>query len=261
MNNIINSPIISLDIFDIKSPASKPTKVSARPFHALTYRKKGSVKIEIEGESFLSKTDCITFTPKNQSYSTEVIEDTHMIAIHFNCLDENMFNAPFILDNSNLYLQKLFDAVFDSYSTDGSNNYGCYSHFYSLLYEIEKILRQNEEKKILSEVLDAKIKIEKNFENADFNIDFLVSTLQISSSYLRREFKKAFSVTPIEYLKYVRLQKALSMLSSDYFSIDELAKNCGYRSTSYFIQSFHKSTGYSPLKYKEKFLINKTKKV
>lgn len=253
MNKIINSPIISLNVYDVKSPKEKERKVDGRHFHALTYRKKGSVKIDIGDKSFLSKANCITLTPKNRSYSTEVIEDTHMIAVHFDCLDENMFNIPFVLENSNQYLQKLFDAVFDSYSTDGSNNYGCYSHFYSLLCEIEKILRKNQEKKIIPEVLDAKIKIEKNFENNDFNIDSLVSTLSISSSYLRQEFKKAFSVTPIEYLKYVRLQKALSMLSSDYYSIDELAKACGYGSTSYFIQSFHKSTGYSPLKYKEKF--------
>lgn len=257
MNNIINSPIISLDVYNIKSPSSKATKVSGRPFHALTYRKKGSVRIDIGSNSLLSNAGCITLTPKGESYSTEVLEETHMIAIHFDCLDENMFNIPFVIERSHDRLERLFDAILDTYSTDGSNNYGCYSHFYSLLCEIDEILRKREEKKIPPAVLDAKSHIEQSFEDNDFNIDSLVASLSISSSYLRREFKKAFSVTPIDYLKYIRLQKAISLLSSDYYSIDELAKNCGYGSTSYFIQSFHKSTGYSPLKYKEKFLTHK----
>lgn len=257
MNNIIKSPIISLDVYNVNSPTSKVTKVSGRPFHALTYRKKGSVRIDIGSNSLLSNAGCITLTPKGQSYSTEILEDTHIIAIHFDCLDENMFNIPFVLEKSQERLERLFDAILDTYSANGSNNYSCYSHFYSLLCEVEELLRKNEEKKILPEVLKAKLEIEKNFNDNNFNIDSLVSSLSISPSYLRREFKKAFSVTPIDYLKHVRLQKALSLLSSDYYSIDELAKICGYGSTSYFIQSFHKSTGYSPLKYKEKFLINK----
>ena len=78
--------------------------------------------------------------------------------------------------------------------------------------------------------------------------------LDISASYLRSEFKNAYGVTPIEYLKHIRHQNALSLLASDYYTVEELAEKCGYGSASYFIQSFRKITGYSPLKYKEKFL-------
>ena len=91
--------------------------------------------------------------------------------------------------------------------------------------------------------------IEANFRDSNFNIDRLVDALPISASYLRREFKKAYGVTPIEYLKNIRLQNAISMLSANYYSIEELAKKCGYCSASYFIQSFKKSVGCSPTKY------------
>ena len=254
MNNIIKSPIISLGVYDIKSEKGSPTKVSGRPFHALTYRKEGAVKIDIGGKTLVSSKKCITLTPKGESYETEILEDTHMIAIHFDCLDENVFNIPFVLENVELRLEQIFETIFENYTTGSDNNYRCYSHFYWLLSEVEELLRQKVEKKIHPAVIEAKTQIERNFADNNFNIDTLVASLSISASYLRREFLKAYSVTPIEYLKHVRLQKAISLLSSDYYSIEELAKICGYGSTSYFIQSFHKCTGYSPRKYKEKLL-------
>ena len=114
------------------------------------------------------------------------------------------------------------------------------------------------ESKIKPKILKAKLEIEENFSDSNFNIDALVNKLQISPSYLRYEFKKAYSMSPIEYLSKVRQKNAMSILASDYYSIEDIAKKCGYCSTSYFIQVFKKNTGYSPLKYKEKFSINKT---
>lgn len=254
MNNIIKSPVISLSAYDIKSPKGKITKVSGRSFHSLTYRKQGTVKINIGDKTLISTAGCITLTPKKQSYSTKIMQDTHLIAIHFDCLDENMYNIPFVLDSNNQQLRQLFELVVKKYSTDDVNNYECFSYFYKILAEIEKHFRKKQESKIIPAILEAKSKIEKNFADNNFNIDSLVSELPISASYLRNAFKKAYSVSPIDYLKYVRQQNAISLLSSSYYSVEELAEKCGYSSASYFIQAFRKSTGYSPLQYKEKFL-------
>ena len=108
--------------------------------------------------------------------------------------------------------------------------------------------------KISSSVIRAKEMIENNFRDSDFNIDRIVSTLAISASYLRREFKAAYGVAPIEYLKNIRLRNAISLLSADYYTVEELAEKCGYSGASYFIQALKKSTGYSPIEYKRIYL-------
>ena len=258
MNNIIKSPIISLNVYNVNTEKGKLTKVAARPFHSLTYRKKGIAKINTASSSYISETDCITFMPKGMSYSTEIIHDTNMITIHFDCFEEDNSLVPFVLENTNQQLQQLFDLMLEKHSNDAPANFECYSLFYKLLSKIEKLFKEEQNRKINPSVLEAKIMIEKNFYDNNFNIDSLVSALPISASYLRSEFKKVYSVTPIEYLKYVRLQNAMSLLISDYYSIEDLAKKCGFGSASYFIQAFSKSTGHSPLKYKEIFL-NKRK--
>ena len=256
MIKIIKSPIISLNVYNITSEKHQPVNVNKRPFNSLTYRKRGNVTISIDGQTIISKKDCITLMPKNKVYSTEITEDTHMIAIHFDCLDSDSFAEPFVFENINAKTEKLFEEVFEKYSADDTTNFECYSLFYKILAQIEEYFQKKEEIKLKPKILKAKSEIEKNFSDNNFNINALVNTLQISPSYLRYEFKKAFSISPIEYLNNVRQKNAISSLASDYYSVEDIAKKCGYGSTSYFIQIFKKNTGYSPLKYKEKFLEN-----
>lgn len=256
MIKIKNSPITSLNVYNISFDKQSLTEVSGRPFYSLTYRKKGIAKITIDGKTIISKKDCITLTPKEKLYSTEILEETHIIAIHFDCLLPNSFDTPFVIETNNNQIENLFNEAFEKYSAEDPNNFECYSIFYKILSEIEVYFQRKQDKKIKPKIRKAKIEIEKNFADSNFNISTLVNNLQISPSYLRSEFKKAYSLSPVEYLNIVRQKNAVSILASDYYSIEDIATKCGYCSTSYFIQVFKKNTGYSPLKYKEKFLVN-----
>lgn len=253
MKDIQKSPIISINVYDVKNPKHNLLEVKGRPFYALTYRKQGIAKIHIDGKTMVSYKNCITLTPKNKSYTTEVLEDTQMTAIHFNCLHNNAFQTPFVFENHNPLLAQLFDIIYKKYSAEDSLNYECFSHFYELLELVIKHLKSTEESKLNPKIIRAKKEIDTHFTDNDFNINKLADSLSVNTSFLRREFKKAYSVSPISYLKDVRLQKALLLLLSDYYSVDEIAKQCGYSSTSYFIQDFHKVKGVSPQKYKERY--------
>ena len=175
-----------------------------------------------------------------------------MIAIHFDCLHDSLFSKPFVYQNNSHNIQKLFDEIYEKYSSDEANYYDCYSIFYKLLCEIERHYLTKHNSHIIPAVAKAKSIIENSFRDCNFNIDYLVSTLPISASYLRREFKKTYGISPIDYLKYIRHQNAISLLTADYYSIHELAEKCGYSSVSYFIQSFKKFTGFSPTEYKKR---------
>lgn len=254
MNLFINSPITSLNVYDVKNPKGKLVKVSAREFNSITYRKEGTAKLNFDGKTLVSHPGCITFTPKNTSYTTEITNSTHMIAIHFDYPCKSECAEPFVYENNNHIICNLFDEIYEKYSAEDADNYECYSIFYKILSELKKHFETKHIPKITPAVVRAKLLIENNFRDNNFNIDSLVSTLPISASYLRREFKSAYGVSPIEYLKYIRLQNAKHLLSADYYSVEELAEKCGYSGASYFIQSFKKSTGYSPIEYKKIYL-------
>ncbi len=254
MNKIINSPIISLKAHNIILLQRKLHTVEGRPFNSISYRKEGVVNFYVKGKKITSQPGSVLFMPNEQAYETEIMEDTHFLTIHFQTLGKITPVVPFIMEHASSQLQNLFELVLNHYSATSTSFFKCYSYFYNLLAEIEKYVQKKYTVSSNPTVSKAKSEIERNFSDNNFNIDSLVSCLDISASHLRNEFRKKYSATPIEYLKHVRLQNAITLLASGYYSIQEIAEKSGYSSTSYFIQSFQRATGYSPTKYKEKFL-------
>ena len=54
---IKNSPITSLNVYNISLDKHRLTEVTGRNFHSLTYRKKGVAIINIDGKTIISKKD------------------------------------------------------------------------------------------------------------------------------------------------------------------------------------------------------------
>ena len=77
--------------------------------------------------------------------------------------------------------------------------------------------------------------------------------LGVSTSYLRREFSRAFGVSPIAFLRDVRVANAKNMLESGVLSVGEIAEQCGFASPAYFIQVFHKAVGAPPDRYRRSY--------
>ena len=58
-------------------------------------------------------------------------------------------------------------------------------------------------------------------------------------------------MSPSEFIREVRLKKAVGLLKSDEYNIDEIAIIVGFNSTSYFIRSFKKKYEMTPTAYKQ----------
>ena len=73
----------------------------------------------------------------------------------------------------------------------------------------------------------------------------------LSEKYISRYFKEHFHITLSQYVTYLRLEHAKQMLQETDISVTEVAMHSGYQSISYFIRSFKKTYGVSPLKYRK----------
>ena len=69
--------------------------------------------------------------------------------------------------------------------------------------------------------------------------------------YISRYFKEHFHITLSRYVTYLRLEHAKQMLQETDISVTEVAMQSGYQNISYFIRSFKKTYGVSPLKYRK----------
>ena len=74
----------------------------------------------------------------------------------------------------------------------------------------------------------------------------------LSEKYISRYFKEHFHITISQYVTYLRLEHAKHLLQDTNIPVTEVAMQSGYQNVSYFIRSFKKMYGMSPLKYRNK---------
>ena len=241
--------------FEVFSAAQKPTSVQGRDFYSLTYRYTGKALIQCNGKVFESSADCITFMPKHLDYTTEIIEDVHMAAIHFDILSEKIPNSPIVLPINSPTVRALFQALLKK-GVDEMADLSRMAIFYNILAELQRLTHAQSHESIPQKIVTARELIEKGYPDPLFSIDALAHQIGISTSYLRREFLAAYGSAPIQYLKELRIRNAKRLLLLGDSTVAKTATLCGYTGTSYFVQDFRKATGESPRRYQQRILLS-----
>ena len=90
--------------------------------------------------------------------------------------------------------------------------------------------------------------MEQNFDKPLKIEDYAYLTGRSLSTF-RRDFKAYYDITPQQWLKDKRLEKALSILKEKEVSVTELAFEVGYENISYFIKEFRSKYGQTPKQY------------
>lgn len=94
------------------------------------------------------------------------------------------------------------------------------------------------------------------FVNTNYGDDIKVSEMaemtHLSYSYFSRIFKQYMKKSFSEYLSYVRILNAEKILASTDKTITDVAMECGFSATSYFIKQFKQQKGISPKQYRKK---------
>ncbi|MDO4541987.1 MAG: PocR ligand-binding domain-containing protein [Bacillota bacterium] len=86
------------------------------------------------------------------------------------------------------------------------------------------------------------------------SIASIAQEVHLSSSYLSHIFSQTFGYTITDYITYVRLEHAKSILSKGSTTISEAALDSGFEDISYFSRVFKKVEGISPREYKKRQL-------
>ena len=71
----------------------------------------------------------------------------------------------------------------------------------------------------------------------------------MSEVYFRRLFKAEFGISPQKYIINLRMQNAVGLISTGYYSLQEVAYMSGYKDYKYFSVEFKRLMGVSPSGY------------
>ncbi|MDH6311019.1 signal transduction histidine kinase/CheY-like chemotaxis protein/ligand-binding sensor domain-containing protein [Dysgonomonas sp. PFB1-18] len=117
---------------------------------------------------------------------------------------------------------------------------------------LKLITRTDEEQPIfINELNDQFVKkahevVNSNISNSDFGKDEFASSMNVSSSLLYKKMKSLTGLSPIDFIKTIRLNQSLELLQSRKYTVTEVSELCGFSSIGYFSTVFKKHFGKSP---------------
>ncbi|WP_282087792.1 hybrid sensor histidine kinase/response regulator transcription factor [Aquimarina algiphila] len=91
--------------------------------------------------------------------------------------------------------------------------------------------------------------VEKHMMNTDFNVEMLVKEMSHSRSNLYLKFKELTGLSSSEFIRNIRLKRAVQLLDQSDMSVKEIMYMTGFNTASYFSKCFKKQFGVVPSEY------------
>ncbi len=148
---------------------------------------------------------------------------------------------PFHADELNIRVEKLLEQrrlLRQKYSQATENG-----------DEPESALVSNTDKAFMGKVSNA---VQDIIANGKIDYDNLAYNLCVSRAQLNRKIKAITGFTTTEFILQARIALAKRLLDETDITINEVALKCGMENSSYFCTLFKKSTGMTPMQYKNR---------
>lgn len=219
-----------------------------RPFHALSFRVYGDTEFDHNGTIHHVSGGDVAYVPKDYGYM-QTHKDEHLYVVHFEMTDDDGEDYFSITPRDTVSIRKLFEKIHKIWNEKQIGyQFAATSVFYKLLEELQK--------EVLAEgVLSSSAKMKKVLEyiNANYNdptlsVGQLAEMYGTSDTYFRREFKRLFDDTPLNYINNTRLRFAEELLHTGYYSVSEVAYKVGFQDPKYFSRFVRKMKNVPPSK-------------
>lgn len=99
--------------------------------------------------------------------------------------------------------------------------------------------------------------IEENLTNSELNIEDIANHMNMSRSIFYRKVKMIVGLAPVDFIRHLRIQRAVQLLNIDSQSFSQIAYEVGFSDPKYFSKSFKKEMEMTPSEYKKKISQNK----
>ena len=235
-----------LDVLELKQRKVHAHN-SGRNFCALSYRIKSDAVLSNKETVLKMQDNSIFFVPAKLDYdrSAEVDE---LIAIHFDLANYCERKMECFLPENSEQIKELFFQIMECWNKKETGyKYACSAILYKIL---ELCYKENFKK----EPSESKIKASyeymlKNFRKPCITIKEISEKSFMSEVYFRKLFKEEYGISPQKYIINLRIQNAVGLISTGYYSLKEVASLSGYTDYKYFSVEFKKQMGVSPSEY------------
>lgn len=225
--------------------------------HELIFHFSGKSKVYFDNKILETKENTIRFLPQGKANKYIVHREVHgiTIVIYFST-DLPINNEAFVVNNCSKNIASLFRKIFSSWIAKQD---GYYFECISLLYKIFSEMQKNNyipPDKYL-QIKPAIDYIHLNFTKKPPSSDTLAQLCGISYSYIRKLFKRNFSMSPKAYMLYLKMNNAGELLGTGLYKVIQVANMCGYDNVTLFNKQFKKYYNLTPTQYIKKYKSSK----
>ncbi|MBN9303342.1 hybrid sensor histidine kinase/response regulator transcription factor, partial [Dysgonomonas mossii] len=102
------------------------------------------------------------------------------------------------------------------------------------------------DEKFLSQITEI---IEDKVADSDLNVNSLSTISGIGSKQIYRKIKQLTGMSPVEYIRSIRMKKAAMLFSQNKFTVSEVMYMVGFSNHSYFSKCFNSEFGKTPRQF------------
>lgn len=110
----------------------------------------------------------------------------------------------------------------------------------------ERIEAVSYDEKVLANVTHL---IEEHISDSELNVNALCGWADLNNKQLYRKIKQLTGMTPVDYIKSIRMKKAAMLLKQQKFTVAEVMYMVGFSNHSYFSKCFQQEFGLTPKQY------------
>lgn len=125
-----------------------------------------------------------------------------------------------------------------------------FTKFDNYIDEIEEMITSRKNNKYDEIVKMVAYTIHARYMEQDLSINSLAEAVNLSPGYLGKLFKRSMSISIVDYINNVRVNKAKDLLANTSYTVNEIVEKVGFTNSNYFFPLFKKVCGITPREYR-----------
>ena len=222
-----------------------------RRFNAISFRFRSDTVLKTEHEEHRVFDNYVSVVPAGLDYR-RISKEDELIVIHFDSPDVSSHKIEAFLPKEPQKYAALFHDAYEIWrKKEIGYRYKCAARLCEIFAECySENMKPNDKKSPITESVEY---MQQSFANPGLAIGDIAAKSFMSEVYFRKLFKAEYGISPKKYIIKLRIQKAVSLINTGYYSLREVAEMCGYTDYKYFSVEFKATVGCSPSEYVYKF--------
>ncbi len=235
-----------------------------RPDYQLLYVAAGKTHFYINGEdTVVSAGHMVLYQPKEEQHYEYYAEDKPEVYwVHFTGGDvRNILKHYDIPTDDHVFFSgtpSAYATLFKQMIEEFQNCRVGYQEMLEMcLRQMFMLIQRNrlEKPPIMNSAVMDEMNLARQYFHEHYNepisVEEFAQTRHVSISLFMRNFKKAYGVSPKQYILNLRMNNAQNLLETTDYTVTEIAAIVGYDNPLYFSRIYHKQKGQSPSDYRK----------